>query len=112
MRVNERERAGMERDAEVRLAVTPSEPASTWMERIEEHPKWLTLQRVPLLITAGVPLPRFKVQDLLRLAVGQVIESSFAASEDVPVKVGATQFAWSEFEVVGEQIAVRLTRLA
>jgi flagellar motor switch protein FliN/FliY len=33
-------------------------------------------------------------------------------SEDVPVKVGQVQLGWSEFEVVEQQLAVRLTRLA
>lgn len=97
---------------EMGLAVVRDVPKLSGMKGIEEHPEWLTLQRVPLLITAGVPLPKFRVRDLLGLAVGQMIESNSASSEDVSVKVGAMQVAWSEFEVVGERIAVRLTRLA
>ncbi len=32
--------------------------------------------------------------------------------EDVPLSAGDVQLAWSEFEVVDTQLAVRVTRLA
>ena len=86
--------------------------ASLGMERIEEHAAWPLLARLPVKLQAGITLPRFKVRDLLQLQVGQVVESESLDSEDVLVKVGQVQLGWSEFEVVEQQLAIRLTRLA
>lgn len=83
----------------------------SWMSRIEEHPAWQKLSRLELMMAVEVPLLRFKVQDLLRLSEGQVFESAFSDIEDVPLKVGDVQLGWTEFEVVDQKIALRLTRL-
>jgi flagellar motor switch protein FliM len=83
-----------------------------WMQHIEEHPQWLAISRLPVVLTARIPLSGFKVQDLLRLKHGQLIHSNWSTSEDIPVKIGRVHLAWSEFEVVEESMALRLTRLA
>ena len=82
------------------------------MSRIEEHISWPLLACLTVKLQAGVTLPRFKVRDLLRLEVGQVVESESQDSEDVLLKVGQVQLGWSEFEVIEQQLAIRLTRLA
>lgn len=87
-------------------------PAVPWMTRIEEHPAWPTLSRLPVTMAAEIPLNRFRVRDLLALAEGQVFESVSPDTEDVPLKVGDVQLGWTEFEVVEQRIALRLTRLA
>ena len=86
-------------------------PEAPWMRRIEEHPAWPVLSRLPVIIVAEIPLSRFRVRDLLALAEGQVFESSSPDTEDVPLKVGDVQLGWTEFEVVEQRIALRLTRL-
>jgi len=83
-----------------------------WMDRIEEHPHWAVLSRLPVVLTARVPLSAFTVQDLLLLQEGQLIQSNWSTTEDIPVKIGRIQIAWSEFEVVEKSMAMRLTRLA
>jgi len=82
-----------------------------WMSKIEEHPAWPKLCRLDLMLAVEIPLIRFKVQDLLRLSEGQVFESAFSDTEDVPLRVGDVQLGWTEFEVVDQKIALRLTRL-
>lgn len=82
-----------------------------WMTRVEEHPAWPKLCRLDLMLAVEVPLIRFKVQDLLRLAAGQVFGSAFPDTEDVPLRVGDIQLGWTEFEVVDQKIVLRLTRL-
>lgn len=82
------------------------------MVKIEEHPAWPVLARLPVMMTAEVELSRFKVRDLLGLAQGQVFESVSPDTGDVPLKVGSVQLGWTEFEVVEQKIALRLTRLA
>jgi flagellar motor switch protein FliN/FliY len=69
------------------------------------------LSRLHLAMTASITLKGFKVRDLLRLEPGQVVESAWPETEDVPLVVGQVQIAWSEFEVVDHQLVVRLTRL-
>lgn len=82
-----------------------------WMSKIEEHPAWPKVCRLDLMLAVEIPLIRFKVQDLLRLSEGQVFESAFSDTEDVPLRVGDVQLGWTEFEVVDQKIALRLTRL-
>jgi flagellar motor switch protein FliM len=82
-----------------------------WMSKVEDHPAWPKLRGLDLTLAVQVPLIQFKVQDLLRLASGQVFESAFSDTEDVPLRVGDIQLGWTEFEVVDQKIALRLTRL-
>ena len=82
-----------------------------WMTRIEEHPQWSVLSQLPLTMCVCVSLKNFKVRDLLALKTGQVFETVSPDTDDVPVKVGHMQVGWSEFEVVEQRIAIRLTRL-
>jgi flagellar motor switch protein FliM len=83
-----------------------------WMMRIEEHPSWPLLSRMTVTTMAGVPLSGFKIGDLLRLKPGQIVESKWPDTEDIPLKAGDIQVAWSEFEVLDQHLLVRLTRLA
>ena len=82
------------------------------MATIEQHPDWHLLQRLPMRLTVGIPLPHFRVRDLLVLRPGQVLSSTWVSTEDVPLKIGAVQLSWTEFEVVEQRMAIRLTRLA
>lgn len=67
---------------------------------------------LPVEVEVGVPIPGFRVKHLLSLEPGLVIESGWSHVEDVPLGAGKVQLAWSEFEVLDAQMAVRLTRLA
>jgi flagellar motor switch/type III secretory pathway protein FliN len=104
------------RDAEMALPagleLVAAAPVVPWMARIEEHPSWLVLARLPVTMTAVISLNRFRVCDLMRLEKAQVFESTWPETEDVPLKVGEVQVGWGEFEVVDQRITMRLTRLA
>jgi flagellar motor switch protein FliM len=63
-------------------------------------------------LDVAVPVREFRVRNLLALEAGQVIETQWTHGEDIPLASGAVQLAWSEFEVVDAQLAVRITRLA
>lgn len=86
-------------------------PQLSWMPRIEEHPAWEKLAQLRVTMRVGVALNRFKVRDLLSLKEGQVFESVSPDTEDVPLMVGQIQVGWSEFEVLEQRMALRLTRL-
>ena len=93
------------------VELTKVNPILPWMMRIEEHPSWAVLAQLRVTLRAGVVLSHFKVRDLLCMRQGQVFETLSPATEDVPLKVGQVQLGWSEFEVLEQQMALRLTRL-
>lgn len=93
------------------LLSTPNALVMPSIARIEEHPSWSVLARLPVTLTAGILLNRFKVRDLLNLREGQVFGSRSRDTEDVPLRVGQVQLGWSEFEVVEQRLSLRLTRL-
>jgi flagellar motor switch protein FliN/FliY len=67
--------------------------------------------RLPVELDVTIPVRDFRVRNLLALEPGQLIESQWGNGDDVPLASGDVQLAWSEFEVVDTQLAVRLTRL-
>jgi flagellar motor switch/type III secretory pathway protein FliN len=70
------------------------------------------LARLPIELDVCVPVNEFRVRGLLALKPGHVIESQWTHGEDVPLASGKVQLAWTEFEVLDAQLAVRITRLA
>jgi flagellar motor switch protein FliM len=68
--------------------------------------------RLPVELDVSVAVDEFRVRNLLALEPGQVIETQWSHGEDLPLSAGDVQLAWSEFEVVDSQLAVRVTRLA
>jgi len=69
------------------------------------------VERLPVELDVTVPVREFRVRHLLALEPGQVIESQWNHGDDVPLTAGAVRLAWTEFEVIDEQLAVRVTRL-
>ena len=69
------------------------------------------IARLPVELEVAVPVRGFRVRNLLVLEPGQVIETQWDHGTDMPLACGDVQLAWSEFEVVDTQLAVRLTRL-
>lgn len=70
------------------------------------------LAALPMQLDVTIPVPKFRVQDLLALEKGAVLDTRWLHTEDVPVWCGGAQLVWTEFEVVEQKIAVRVTRLA
>ena len=68
--------------------------------------------RMPVGLTVAVPIRDFRVRQLLALAAGAVVKTTWSHGEDLPLTAGNVQLAWSEFEVVDVRLAVRVTRLA
>lgn len=58
-----------------------------------------------------IPIPGFRVQDLLALEKGSVLETRWPQADDVPVWCGGVQLVWTEFEVIDRKLAVRVTRI-
>ena len=97
--------AGAETAAEQALVPSPHPPEGAKIKLTASQ------ARLPVELEVAIPVRDFRVRNLLALEPGQVIETKWAHGEDMPLAAGAVQLAWSEFEVVDSQIAVRVTRL-
>jgi flagellar motor switch/type III secretory pathway protein FliN len=73
--------------------------------------KWEFVMALPCDLTVELPMPGFKVADLVQLSPQTVIDSHWHAGEDVPLRVNGQLVAWGEFEVVSDRLAVRITEL-
>ena len=72
-------------------------------------------ERFPWLechITLELPVVHCTVRDLLEMRNGNVVETASKATSDVPLRVNGTLIGWTEFEVIGNTLAVRITELA
>ena len=58
-----------------------------------------------------IPIPGFRIQNLLTLERGTLLESRWHHADDVPVWCGGVQLVWTEFEVIDQKLAVRVTRV-
>jgi len=78
----------------------------------DEAAGWKNVLGLPCTISVEIPLPAFTVKDLLNLEPQVVISSDWATTSNLPLRVNGEAVAWCEFEVLGNQLAIRLTELA
>jgi len=69
------------------------------------------IARIPIEVDVAIPIRNFRVRNLLALEPGRVVESMWLQGEDLPLAAPGAQLAWSEFEVIDQKLAVRITRL-
>jgi flagellar motor switch/type III secretory pathway protein FliN len=96
------------------LSAADSKPAIGLQARatsLELDPGEL-LPWLPCTLALEIPVIRFSVASLLGLAVGSVVETAFHQSSDLPLSVNGQLVGWTEFEVIGDRLAVRLTDLS
>lgn len=78
----------------------------------QESERDTRLDRLPMQLDVMVKVGSLRVQDLLALEKGVVVETIHEHSQDVPVHCGGALLMWAEFEVVEQKLGVRVTRLA
>jgi flagellar motor switch protein FliM len=105
------------RIAGAETALTPSVPALLRRDggaaEGEAYPEPDTrFDRLPMQLEVRVKVCGFRVQDLLALDRGSVVETIHEHTQDVPVVCGGALLMWAEFEMAGQKLAVRITRLA
>jgi flagellar motor switch protein FliN/FliY len=81
-------------------------------ENLQESDRYESLPWLPCTLALDIPVVRFSVGDLLSLAKGSIVETAYHQSSDLPLRVNGQLVGWTEFEVVGERLAVRLTDLS
>jgi flagellar motor switch protein FliN len=67
---------------------------------------------VPTTLSVEVQVVNLNVRELFRLEKGSVVASVQTAGANVPLYVGKKLIAWGEFQVVGENLALRVAELA
>ncbi len=66
---------------------------------------------LPCMLGLEIPVVGFTVDTLLKLKPGSLVETACHQSTDLPLRVNGVLMAWTEFEVVGERLAARITDL-
>jgi flagellar motor switch/type III secretory pathway protein FliN len=84
----------------------------TLVEKSQERDPSELLPWLPCTLVLDIPVVNFTVGDLLNLKNGSVVETAYHQSSDLPLRVNGQLVGWTEFEVVGERLAVRLTDLS
>ncbi|MFP5229852.1 MAG: FliM/FliN family flagellar motor switch protein [Acidobacteriota bacterium] len=64
---------------------------------------------LPCNASVEVPVVRFTIGDLLALTQGSIVETACHQTSDVPLRVNRLLIGWTEFEVIGDRLAVRVT---
>ena len=67
---------------------------------------------LPCTLSLELPVVRFTIGDLLTLAKGSIVETACHHTSDVPLRVNQLLIGWTEFEVIEDRLAVRITEQA
>ena len=64
---------------------------------------------LPCDVVAEIPVLRFTVGDLYKLRAGLVVQTAFAVTNDIPLRVNNVAFGMGQFEMVESRIGIRIT---
>lgn len=67
---------------------------------------------LPCTLTLDLPVARFTIGDLLALTEGSIVETGCHHTSDLPLRVNHLLIGWTEFDVIGDRLAVRITEQA
>lgn len=67
---------------------------------------------LPCTLTLEIPVVGFTIGDLLSLQKGSIVETACHHTSDVPLRVNQLLIGWTEFDVIGDRLAVRITEQA
>ncbi len=76
-----------------------------------EDGRWRPVLGLPCEFIVELPVPGFKISDLLKLRRGSIVNAHWRVGQDAPLLLNGTLVGWTEFEVMGTHLAVRLTEL-
>lgn len=73
--------------------------------------RWRPALALPCDLMVELPLPGFKIADLLQLRSGSIANAHWRVGHDIPLRLNGRLIGWVEFEIMGDNLAVRLTEL-
>src|SRR5271155_137920 len=94
------------------IAVMPAAAAPALVTARERADSWGELLQVPTMVTVDVPIAKLTVRELFRLQKGSVLASAQVSGVQVPIAISGRLIAWGEFQVAGENLALRIVELA
>jgi flagellar motor switch protein FliN/FliY len=97
---------------ELETALVPAENSAPPRAGPAEIDAESAVGRLPVELEIGVPVHDFRVRNLLALEPGVIVGSHWSHGDDLPLRAGDVQLAWTEFEVVVNNLAARITRIA
>jgi len=68
-----------------------------------------TIPWLPCTLSLELPVVRFTIGDLLTLIEGSIVETACHQTSDIPLRVNQLLIGWTEFEVIGDRLGVRIT---
>ena len=95
--------------ATIQPPLQPVAPASRVTREIDPLARAYDL---PCTLVLEVPAIKFTVGSLMLLRPGTIVETSAQHNEDLSLKVNGQVVGLVEFDVVGDNLAVRLTGMA
>jgi flagellar motor switch protein FliN/FliY len=98
----------MYESAETSITISTGARASTQL--LPAH--WPAFQNLSCQLSLEIPVPGFTIATLLRLAANDVINTRWLQGSDVPLHVNGKLIGWTEFEVIDDHLAARLTQIA
>jgi flagellar motor switch/type III secretory pathway protein FliN len=90
----------------------PELPASTSQDIFRDPQRWGPMLELPVELTLDLSVPDFTVSDLLRLQPGDLLNTKWSQTDDVPVRINDQLVAWSEFEAIDGSLGMRITEWA
>jgi flagellar motor switch protein FliN/FliY len=98
----------MNEAAESAVALTPGSDALA----LHKPNNWSAFLQLSCQLSMEIPIPGFTVSALLRLAPNDVISTQWLQGSDVPLHANGKLIGWTEFEVIDDHLAARLTQIA
>jgi flagellar motor switch/type III secretory pathway protein FliN len=90
--------------SDLKLVEIPTVAPVTSEKDLLDRMPWL-----PCTLSVEVPVVRFTIGNLLSLGCGSIVETASHQTSDVPLRINQLLVGWTEFEVIGDRLAVRIT---
>ncbi len=98
----------MNQASESAIALAPGSTAPA----VQKPKNWSAFLLLPCQLSIDIPVPGFTVAALLGLAPNDVISTHWLQGSDVPLHANGKLVGWTEFEVIDDHLAARLTQIA
>lgn len=90
----------------------PLQTGAPQAQQAGDDARWRPVLGLPCQLAVDLPVPEFRISDLLKLRTGSLVDARWRVGHDLPLRLNGTLIGWSKIEVVGNRLAVRLTELA
>lgn len=94
------------------MAAVAQLPIVPMVSAAKQEDPWTGVMWLACELTVEIAIPNFTVGDLLKLAPGDVVDSLWNNASEVPLTINEHRIADTNFEAIGQRLAVRISELA